>query len=136
MAFNDDIRDDVMSDINMTPLIDVMLVLLIVFMVTLPVMTNSVNLDLPSATSNPTDEQNSHVTVAVQRDGSVHWDDAAVDATQLEARLTAAAVQNPQPELQMYADKDARYEVVANVLASAQRAGLTKIDFVTEPTTP
>ncbi|WP_408583531.1 ExbD/TolR family protein [Paraburkholderia tropica] len=136
MAFNDDIRDDVMSDINMTPLIDVMLVLLIVFMVTLPVMADSVNLDLPSATSTPSDDEGAHVVVAVQRDGSVHWDDATVDTAMLNTKLAAAAQQEPQPDIQIYADKDVRYEIVANVLASTQRAGLTKIDFVTQPSTP
>jgi biopolymer transport protein ExbD len=132
MAFNDP-QEDVMNEINMTPLIDVMLVLLIVFMVTLPVMTNSVKLDLPSASSAPTDSEPPHVAVAVQADGTVHWNNETVDAKALDTKLAAAAQEAPQPDIQIYADKAVRYEAVANVLAASQRAGVTKIDFVTQP---
>ncbi|RKP57615.1 ExbD/TolR family protein [Pararobbsia silviterrae] len=125
--------DDVMNEINMTPLIDVMLVLLIVFMVTLPAMTNTVKLDLPTATSTPTGTPPPHVVVAVQADGSVHWDNETVDAAALSVRLAGAAQRQPQPDIQIYADKAVRYEAVADVLAATQRAGLTNIDFVTQP---
>jgi biopolymer transport protein ExbD len=134
MAFNDP-QEDVMNEINMTPLIDVMLVLLIVFMVTLPAMTNAVKLDLPSATSTPVDNVPPHIAVAIQRDGAVHWDNEAVDAAQLHVKLAAAAQREPQPDIQIYADKEVRYEAVAEVLTATQRAGLTKIDFVTQPQT-
>ncbi|MFT4509055.1 ExbD/TolR family protein [Caballeronia sp. 15711] len=133
MSFNHTQQDDVINDINMTPLIDVMLVLLIVFMVTLPVMTNAVKLDLPTATSTPTDNQPPHVVVAVQADGAVHWDNETVDPAALKAKLAEAAQKEPQPDIQILADKAVRYGNVAEVLAATQRAGLTKIDFVTLP---
>lgn len=133
MSFNHIQQDDVMNDINMTPLIDVMLVLLIVFMVTLPVMTNAVKLDLPTATSAPTNNEPQHVVVAVQTDGAVHWDQETVDLATLKARLAVAAQKEPQPDIQIYADKAVRYESVASVLVATQQAGLTKIDFVTQP---
>lgn len=133
MSFNHMQQDDVVNEINMTPLIDVMLVLLIVFMVTLPVMTHAVKLDLPTATSTPTDNEPAHVVVAVQADGTVHWDNDTIDAAALDARLAAAAQKAPQPDIQIFADKAVRYEAVAAVLTATQRAGLTKIDFVTQP---
>ncbi|KVM90417.1 ExbD/TolR family protein [Burkholderia stagnalis] len=133
MSFSDDKHDDVMSDINMTPLIDVMLVLLIVFMVTLPVMNHAVKLDLPSASSTPNDTRPAHVTLSIDASGGVLWDEKPVEAATLDARLTQAAGQQPQPEVQLYADRAARYESVASLLSAAQRAGLVKINFVTQP---
>ncbi|MGP8470950.1 ExbD/TolR family protein [Burkholderia sp. PR2] len=133
MAFFDDSQDDVMSDINMTPLIDVMLVLLIVFMVTLPVINHAVKLDLPSANSSPNDTRPAHVSLSVDASGTVLWDEKPIEADALDARLTQAAAQQPQPEIELYADRAARYESVADLLSAAQRAGLVKIDFVTQP---
>jgi biopolymer transport protein ExbD len=135
VAFTDSREDEVMSDINMTPLIDVMLVLLIVFMVTLPVITHAVKLDLPSATSTPNDTQPAHITVAITANGALRWDEQPMEESALQVRMEQAAAQQPQPEVQLYADRAVRYEVVANVLSTAQRAGLTKIDFVTQPQT-
>jgi biopolymer transport protein ExbD len=133
VAFTDSRDDEVMSDINMTPLIDVMLVLLIVFMVTLPVITNAVKLDLPSATSIPNDTQSAHITVSITATGGLRWGEQPMEEAALQAKMEQAAAQQPQPEVQLYADRAVRYEVVANVLSTAQRAGLTKIDFVTQP---
>ncbi|MCA8095239.1 biopolymer transporter ExbD [Burkholderia anthina] len=132
--FTDDIEDgSLLSDINMTPLIDVMLVLLIVFMVTLPTVTNAVKLDLPNAVSMPNDIQTEHVTVAIDAAGAIHWDAALVDQAALQAKLAQAATRQPQPEIQLKADRAVRYEVVADLLSATQRMGLTKIDFVTQP---
>jgi biopolymer transport protein ExbD len=133
MGFSDSQHDEVMSEINMTPLIDVMLVLLIVFMVTLPVITHAVKLDLPTASSSPNDQQPPHVTVSIDAQGAVHWDDKVVDEATLKSNIATAAAQQSQPEVQLYADRATRYEAVANLLSEVQRAGLTKIDFVTQP---
>lgn len=133
MAFSDHSSDEVMSDINMTPLIDVMLVLLIVFMVTLPVITHAVKLDLPQASSTPNDVKPAHVTVTINAGGAVRWDERLMDAAALQSQMTQAAALQPQPEIQLHADRAVRYEAVADLLSAAQRAGLTKIDFVTQP---
>jgi len=125
--------DEVMSEINMTPLVDVMLVLLIVFMITMPVLTHAVRMELPRAGSAPENARQAHVTVAVQADGSYRWDGQAVDFSALEARLAAAAQQQPPPSLHIRADRAVVYDKVAQLLAAAQRAGLVKVGFVTEP---
>lgn len=122
-----------MSEINMTPLVDVMLVLLIIFMVTMPVLTQAVKVDLPQADSQPVDLEPARVEVGVQADGSYLWDGAPLDFSALEARLSAAAAQQPQPELHISADRAVVYDKVAQLLAAAQRAGLAKVGFVTAP---
>jgi biopolymer transport protein ExbD len=125
--------DEVMSEINMTPLVDVMLVLLIIFMVTMPVLTHSVKLDLPQAASAPEDVKPAHVTLAVLGDGSYRWDSETVPLAVLAERMAGAARQHPQPELHLRADRSVAYDAVAQALAAAQRAGLTRVGFVTEP---
>jgi biopolymer transport protein ExbD len=120
------------TEINMTPLIDVMLVLLIVFMVTLPVLHHAVKLELPRATSTPLAETQKPVEVAIDSAGIMHWNGVVIDAAGLDADLAQAAAQPEPPALQLYADRAVRYEAVANVLSAAQRSGLTKIQFVTD----
>jgi biopolymer transport protein ExbD len=127
--------DGMMSEINMTPLVDVMLVLLIIFIVTLPVLNHSVKLNLPQASSQPEDTKPAKVDVSIQADGTVFWDKQPVDEAALKARLAQAAEAQPQPELHLFADKNVRYESVAKVLADAQTAGVTKLGFLTEPET-
>jgi biopolymer transport protein ExbD len=122
-----------MSDINVTPMVDVMLVLLIIFILTAPLFTQAVKLDLPQAKAAPATAAPGTVTIAIDAAGAVYWDGALVDAGQLDARLTRAAAVLPQPELQLRADKNTRYEVVAQVMAAAQLRGLTRLGFVTEP---
>ena len=137
MAFGtQDDTDEVMNEINMTPLVDVMLVLLIIFIITVPVMKHSVNIDLPRASSTPQDVKPETVRLSVDAQGRYFWNEQEVDEADLQPRLEAAAARNPQPELHLRGDKDARYERVAQALAAAQRAGLRKIGFVTEPKTP
>jgi biopolymer transport protein ExbD len=134
MAFGtQDETDDVMNEINMTPLVDVMLVLLIVFMITVPVMKDAVNIQLPRATSTPVQTQPDAIRLSVDAQGRYFWNDQPLADDQLEPRLAAAAAAQPQPELHLRGDRDARYEKVAQALAAAQRAGLHKIGFVTEP---
>ncbi|MCC2675591.1 MAG: exbD [Ramlibacter sp.] len=134
MAFGtQDDTDDVMNEINMTPLVDVMLVLLIIFIITVPVMKHAVNIDLPRASSTPQDTKPQTVRLSVDAQGRYFWNEQQVPEADLEPRLQAAAALNPQPELHLRGDKEARYEKVAQALAAAQRSGLRKIGFVTEP---
>jgi biopolymer transport protein ExbD len=125
-----------LAEINMVPLIDVMLVLLVIFMVTAPLLTHSVKVDLPRASSTPTISKPDHVELAIDKDGLVHWNGQTVDAAGLTERLHAASVQQPQPELHIRADRTTPYEKVAQAMSEAARQGVLRIGFVTEPTTP
>ena len=129
--FDDDAQS--MSEINMTPLVDVMLVLLIIFLVTIPAMHHAVKIDLPHASSQPQDEKPAHVNIAIKADGTTLWDDQPIDEATLEARIAQASQQNPQPEIHLRADRQVAYEKVADLMSAAQAGGLTKIGFVTEP---
>ncbi|MGP1628622.1 MAG: ExbD/TolR family protein [Giesbergeria sp.] len=134
MAFGtQDSADEVMNEINMTPLVDVMLVLLIIFIITVPVMKHSVSVDLPQASVQPEQVKPQTLRLSVQADGSYALDGTAIDDGTLEQRLQAASVQTPQPDLHLSGDKNVRYERVAQALAMAQRVGVRKIGFVTEP---
>lgn len=134
MAFGtQDETDDVMNEINMTPLVDVMLVLLIIFIITVPVMKHSVNVDLPRATSAPQDAKPDSIRLSVDAQGQYFWNEQLLAEGELANRLRAEAARTPQPELHIRGDKEARYERVAQALAAAQRSGLRKIGFVTEP---
>ncbi|WP_151446664.1 ExbD/TolR family protein [Lacisediminimonas profundi] len=131
--FTADSEDDVMSEINMTPLVDVMLVLLIIFIITIPVINHAVKLDLPRAASQPNDVKPAHVAVSIAADGNISWDGTVVDEQALKDRIVAVAAQSPQPELHLRADRKTPYERVAQLMAAAQAGGLLKIGFVTEP---
>jgi biopolymer transport protein ExbD len=128
-----DDTDEVMNEINMTPLVDVMLVLLIIFIITVPVMKHSVNIDLPRASSAPQDTKPETIRLSVDAQGQYFWNEQPVAESELEPRLQEASKRNPQPELHLRGDKEARYDRVAQALAAAQRAGLRKIGFITEP---
>ncbi|MEI6002028.1 biopolymer transporter ExbD [Paraburkholderia bengalensis] len=131
--FAGDDDDGLMNEINMTPLVDVMLVLLIVFMVTIPVIRHAVKIDLPHASSQKEDTKPAQVTVSIDADGNVLWDDQKISEEALQAKIAAAAQKEPQPELHLSADRKVAYEKVAQVMSAAQAGGLTKIGFVTEP---
>ena len=134
MAFGtQDDTDDVMNEINMTPLVDVMLVLLIIFIITVPVMKHAVNIDLPRATNLPQDAKPETVRLSVDAQGDYYWNENRVEAAALVDLLRAEAAKNPQPELHIRGDKAVRYEKVAQAMAAAQQAGLRKIGFITEP---
>ncbi len=135
MAFGtlDDNDGEVMNEINMTPLVDVMLVLLIIFIITVPVMQHSVNVDLPRATNQPQDVKPQTILFAIAANGDYFWNDAPVADDQLVARFAEAAKLEPQPELHIRGDREVRYERVAQAMAAAQKAGLKKIGFVTNP---
>ena len=121
------------AEINMTPLIDVMLVLLVVFMVTLPVLHHAAKIALPHASSQREDVRTPHVDIAIDARGQMSWDSQPVRDDELPARLARAAQQTPQPEMRLSADRDARYGRVAALLSQANAAGLTKVGFVTDP---
>lgn len=137
MAFgtqdSDSDGDDVMNEINMTPMVDIMLVLLIIFIITVPVLKHSVNVELPRATNEPQLIKPETVTLSVDAQGSYFLNETKVTETELTARLRAAAAQNPQPDLHIRGDKAVRYEHVAQAMAAAQQAGMKKIGFITEP---
>jgi biopolymer transport protein ExbD len=122
-----------MSEINTTPLVDVMLVLLVIFIITAPLLTHAVKIDLPQATSQPLEEKPEVIDLAVDVDGKIFWNDSEVSVADLSARMTDEAAKQQQPELQIRADKNTRYQVLAEVLAKAQTAGMKKVGFVSQP---
>ena len=134
MAFGtQDDADEVMNEINMTPLVDVMLVLLIIFIITVPVMKHAVNVDLPRAVNQPEVIKPETVRLSVAADGGYFWNGEPIDDSTLEGRLQAEGAKDPQPDLHINGDKAVRYERVAQAMAAAQRAGVRKIGFITEP---
>ncbi len=137
MAFGtQDDTDEVMNEINMTPLVDVMLVLLIIFIITVPVMKHAVNIDLPRATNLAENARPETIRVSVDASGAYFWNESAITDEQLRAQLASSAARQPQPELHIRGDRQVRYERVAQVMAAAQRSGIRKIGFITEPVAP
>ncbi|QXL84864.1 biopolymer transporter ExbD [Comamonas sp. NLF-1-9] len=134
MAFGtQDDSDEVMNEINVTPLVDVTLVLLIIFIVTIPVMKHAVPVDLPRAVSQKEVVQPETIRLTITADGKYHWNESDIADDELEARLRQEAAKDPQPDLHIRGDKDVRYERVAKAMSAAQRAGVRKIGFVTDP---
>lgn len=134
MAFGtQDESDEVMNEINMTPLVDVMLVLLIIFMITVPVMKHAVDIDLPRATNQAPETKPELVSLTIDASGQYFWNEAKLSDEALWQQLQTASQQSPQPELQIRGDRAVRYERVAQVMAAAKRAGMKKIGFLTEP---
>lgn len=126
--------DEVVSAINTTPLVDVMLVLLIIFLITVPVVTNTVAVELPKEVNQPRVTAPENINIAITQDGQVFWNEQRVDGNEaLVDRLKAIAVQDPQPEVQIRGDGAAPYEYVGRVVFACQRAGILKVGFITEP---
>jgi len=126
--------DEVVSTINTTPLVDVMLVLLIIFLITIPVITQTAPVELPKERNLPTQTKPENIVLSVTRDGDVYWNEARVpDQESLVSRLKKSAVLDPQPEVHIRGDKDGRYEFVGKVVVACQRAGIVKVGFITEP---
>ena len=125
--------DDMMSEINMIPFIDVMLVLLIIFIITVPVIKHAVNIELPQASLEKVVDKPENIRLSVDADGTYFWNDQRVDDADFATRLAAAAAREPQPELHIRGHKAVRYERVAQAMAAAQRSGVRKIGFITEP---
>jgi len=122
-----------MSEINTTPLVDVMLVLLVIFIITAPLLTHAVKIDLPQASSQPLPEKPEVISVSIDATGKMYWNDAPLVQGELKVKLQEITDKKPQPELNIRADKETRYQVLAEVMADAQSAGVTKLGFVSEP---
>jgi biopolymer transport protein ExbD len=138
MAFGgltNDSGDGDNAEINMIPLIDVMLVLLVIFIITAPLMTHAVKVDLPQASSQPNEVKPETINLSIKADGSVYWNAEAVNAAAWQARMDAAAQRSPQPEIHLRADGELAYKHVAQIMADAAKAGLGKLGFVTDPRT-
>ena len=132
-ASNNEAHTQPMSEINTTPLVDVMLVLLVIFIITAPLLTHAVKIELPQATSQALPEEPKVITLAIDNAGKTYWNDAPLLQGELKQKLLQAADIKPQPELQIRADKETKYQVLAEVMADAQNAGITKLGFVSEP---
>lgn len=131
-SFSDDDNGD-LAEINMIPLIDVMLVLLVIFIITAPLLTHAVKVDLPKASSAPNLTKPENVQLAINAQGQVHWNGEPVAIEVLDEKLRAAAAIVPQPELHLRAERTTPYEKVAEVMSMSARTGLTRIGFVTDP---
>jgi biopolymer transport protein ExbD len=127
-------EEELNSAINTTPLVDVMLVLLIIFLITIPVVTHTVPVTLPKERNQPYKTNPQNINLAVDRDGNVYWNQLPVsDNAALLDKLKAVAVMDPQPEVHIRGDQQARYEAIGKVVLACQRAGIAKVSFVTEP---
>ena len=137
MAMNvgsDSGEDEVVSTINTTPLVDVMLVLLIIFLITIPVVTHTIPLNLPKETNIARQTKPENIEIAVNKDGDVYWNAQFVpDNEALFQKLKTIAVLNPQPEIHIRGDQSSRYESIGRVVFQCQRAAIQKISFITEP---
>ena len=137
MAMNigsDSDEDEVVSTINTTPLVDVMLVLLIIFLITIPVVTQSVAMTLPKETNIARQTRPENIEISVNKDGDIFWNAQLVpDSEALFQRLKKIAVMDPQPEVHIRGDEKARYESIGRVVFACQRAAIAKVSFVTEP---
>ncbi len=125
-----------MAEINTTPLVDVMLVLLVIFIVTAPLLTHGIRIDLPKASTTANAEEPDTVTLSVDAAGRLYWNDAPIAEADLPAVLARTAARAPQPELHLRADHDTRCDRLAWIMAMARNAGLTKLGFVTDPNVP
>ncbi len=134
MSVGSDQDDKPMSEINTTPLVDVMLVLLIIFLITVPVITQSVKVELPKAANIPTQTKPENINIAVDKDGNVYWNTSLVPTQEaLLDRLKSVAVLDPQPEIHVRGDKHTQYESIGRVMVLCQRSGILKVGFITEP---
>ena len=122
-----------MAEINMVPLIDVMLVLLVIFLITAPLLTHAVKIDLPHVASSPVATVSDHIAISIDGAGRRYWNDEAVSAEALHARLAEAAQRKPQPALHLRADASTPYQVLAQLMADAAQSGIVRIGFVSDP---
>ena len=136
MAFNKYRRQGPMAEMNVVPLVDVMLVLLVIFIVTAPLLTHAVKIDLPKASSRVNITKPEHIEFGIREGGELFWNGAAVTPDGLPQRLAIESARQPQPELHIRADRHVHYEQVAQVMALAARAGLVRIGFVSDPAQP
>lgn len=132
-SFESGRRSTPMADINVIPLVDIMLVLLVIFIVTTPLMTNSVKIDLPKATSAPDTSREPAVQFAIDQNGELYWDGGKISREQMIARFRSAGARPKPPELHLRIDRHVQYEVLADVMSEASKAGVAKVGFVTDP---
>jgi biopolymer transport protein ExbD len=132
-SFNSSSAQAPMAEINTTPLVDVMLVLLIIFIITAPLLTHSVKVDLPRASSTPVEQKPNALRIGIDAEGRISIDSRTISLLLLEARLREAMKSDAQIELHLMADRASRYEIVAEIMSAARRAGVRKIGFVTQP---
>jgi len=134
MAFSSGGGGGVMAEINVTPLVDVMLVLLIIFMITAPLAAHKIKIELPIASLEkpPEDAGNQPITLSVKENGELYWNDEPITEATLQAQLRVVAQRQPQPELQIRADRDTEYQLVSSVMADAKNAGMVKLGFITQ----
>ena len=126
--------EELLSSINTTPLVDVMLVLLIIFLITVPVVTHTVPVSLPRETNQPTQTKPQNVNVSVDADGNIYWNQQKLSGLpMLQARMNAIATQVPQPEIHIWGDQNAHYDSIGEVLLASQRAGIVTVGFITQP---
>jgi len=133
MGSLNDGEDEFNPEINTTPLVDVMLVLLIIFMITIPVMNHAVKIDLPRATNQPNEVKPENINLSVDEDGKVYWNVQEISLDELTARIAEAAKNEPQPEIHIRGARTVQYEKVAQIMAAVQRGGLKKIGFPLDP---
>jgi biopolymer transport protein ExbD len=127
-------EDDVVSAINTTPLVDVMLVLLIIFLITIPVVTHNIKVELPKEVNIPTQTKPENIVLSVDRDGDMYWGQTKLkDTADLFEKLKPEAIKQPQPEVHIRGDLDARYEPIGKIVYTLQRAGIVKVGFILEP---
>jgi biopolymer transport protein ExbD len=130
-------EDNLLSSINTTPLVDVMLVLLIIFLITVPVVTHTVPVSLPRETNQPTQTKPQNINISVDADGNIYWNQQKLSGLpELQSKMNAVSVQTPQPEIHIWGDQNAHYDSIGQVLLACQRAGVQKIGFITQPPAP
>jgi biopolymer transport protein ExbD len=133
ISVGDDDHDEVISSINTTPLVDVMLVLLIIFLITIPAITHTIQVQLPKERVQPLQTQPKSVEVAVNRQGDIFWGTEHVSVQELVDKLKAISTQTPQPDVHVRGDQATPYEYIGKVVTACERAGITKLAFITEP---
>ncbi|NYT35422.1 biopolymer transporter ExbD [Allopusillimonas soli] len=132
-SFDTKAANHTVNEINMVPLIDVMLVLLVIFIITAPLISHSIRINVPQASADPVEMEPKSIDLAVDAEGILYWNDEAISPDELESRLASEATQDPQPELRIRADLNTRYEILAKIMSSAKAAGLKRMGFITRP---
>ncbi|MDH5392501.1 MAG: biopolymer transporter ExbD [Gammaproteobacteria bacterium] len=135
MGFNNELdnNDEVMSEINMTPLVDVMLVLLIIFIIAMPLLNQAIKIDLPKADNQTTSISPETITLSVNESGKLYWNKQAISQAVLQQKLQAVAQQQPQPEIHLRGDRHVEYAYIVRVMTAVRHAGIEKLGFITEP---
>jgi biopolymer transport protein ExbD len=137
ISFGAEAGEELLSSINTTPLVDVMLVLLIIFLITVPVVTHTVPVSLPRESNQPTQTKPQNINISVDENGGIYWNQQKVaDLPALQARMNAVATAAPQPEIHIWGDQAAHYQSIGEVLLACQRAGIQKVGFITQPPAP